>query len=72
MLYCYYYSNLLETRVVDANVIIDKHYLSPVLVRACEEGKVEFVEPLFKYGTNVYESKTLTQVSIKTMQNVPI
>ena len=40
-------------RVVDANVIVDKHCPSPVLVRACEEGKVEFVEVLLKYGANV-------------------
>ena len=38
-------------RVVDANVIVDCP--SPVLVRACEEGKVEFVEVLLKYGANV-------------------
>ena len=62
MLYCCYYSNLLETRVVDANVIIDKHYPSPVLVRVCEEGKVEFVEALLKYGANVHVSKTLMRV----------
>ena len=37
-----------------ANVIIDKHCPSPGLTRACEEGKVEFVEALLKYGTNVY------------------
>ena len=48
--------------MVDANVIIGKHYLSPGLVKVCEEGKVEFVEPLLKYGATVYESKTLMQV----------
>ena len=37
--------------MVDANVIVD--CASPVLVRACEEGKVEFVEVLLKYGANV-------------------
>ena len=31
-------------------MIIDKHCPSPALVRACEEGKVEFVEALLKYG----------------------
>ena len=46
--------------MVDANVIIDKHCPSPVLVRVCEEGKVEFVEVLLKYGANVHVSKTLT------------
>ena len=48
--------------MVDANVIIDKHYPSPVLVRVCEEGKVEFVEALLKYGATVHVSKTLTRV----------
>ena len=48
--------------MVDANVIIDKHYPSPVLMRACEEGKVEFVEALLKYGANVHVSKTLMRV----------
>ena len=37
--------------MVDANVIVDCP--SPVLVRACEEVKVEFVEVLLKYGANV-------------------
>ena len=45
--------------MVDANVIIDKHCRSPVLVRVCEEG---FVEALLKYGANA---------SI-VLQNVPI
>ena len=40
-------------RVVDANVIVDKYCPSPVLVRVCEEGKVEFVEVLLKYGADV-------------------
>ena len=39
--------------MVDANVIVDKHCPSLVLVRACEKGKVEFVEVLLKYGANV-------------------
>ena len=39
--------------MVDVNVIVDQHCPSPVLVRACEEGKVEFVEVLLKYGANV-------------------
>ena len=44
------------------NVIIDKCRPSPVLVRVCEEGKVEFVEVLLKYGANVHVSKSLMQV----------
>ena len=48
--------------MVDANVIIDKDYSSSVLLRACEEGKVEFVEALLKYGANVHVSKTLMRV----------
>ena len=39
--------------MVDVNVIVDKHCPSLVLVMACEEGKVEFVEVLLKYGANV-------------------
>ena len=38
---------------MDANVIVDKYCPSPVLVRVCEEGKVEFVEVLLKYGADV-------------------
>ena len=50
------------------NVIIDNHCPFPVLVRVCEEGKVEFVEVLLKDGANVHVSKFLMLV----MQIVPI
>ena len=39
------------------NVIIDNHCPFPVLVRVYEEGKVEFVEVLLKYGADVHVSK---------------
>ena len=39
ILYCCCHSNLLEMRVVDANVIVDKHCPSPVLVRAWKRAR---------------------------------
>ena len=56
-------------RVVDVNVIVDKHCPSPVLVRVCEEGKVEFVEVLLKYGADV-NIKFVREKHAMCMQNV--
>ena len=57
--------------MVDANVIVDKHCPSPVLVRACEEGKVEFVEVLLKYGANV-STLLVREKHAMCMQNVSL
>ena len=45
--------HLLETGVVDANVMVDKYSPTPALLRTCEDGLYAFAEPLLKFGANV-------------------
>ena len=49
----YVYRQLLESSMVDANVLVDKHNPTPVLIRACEDGSHDFVKVLLEHGAIV-------------------
>lgn len=47
------YRQLLASSAVVADVLVDKHYPTPVLIKVCEDGLYEFAKVLLEYGAIV-------------------